>query len=111
MLRTVVASDPFMADHSCMTGDSDNSELQALRHAIGRVIQFRGQPCRIMEILDDGPSVVIECLDASKAIQANQFGDATRRVSQTMSIPIYDRGDTLSADYLDLKQALEERPV
>lgn len=100
-----------MTDYSSMNGDSGNSELQALRHAIGRVVQFRGQPCRIMEILDDGPSVVIECLDANKAIQANQFGDANRRVAQTLSIRIFDQDKTLNPDYLDLKQALEQRPV
>lgn len=86
-------------------------DLQTLRDAIGRVIRFRGQPCRIIEILDDGPTVVIECLDANKAIQANQFGDATRRVAQLLSVPVFGQQEDLNPDFLDLKQALQDRSV
>lgn len=94
-----------------MNAKDNQPDLQTLRDAIGRVIHFRGQPCRIIEILDDGPTVVIECLDADKAIQANQFGDASRRVAQLLSVPVFGKQKDLNPDYVDLKQALEERSV
>lgn len=90
--------------------DSDDSDdLQRLRAAIGQVVQVQDRACRIMEVLEDEASVVVECLGMDKTIQANQFGDATRRVAQTRTIPLYDREHNPHPDIQLLFEALQEK--
>jgi hypothetical protein len=76
--------------------------LELLRTCIGRELEFDGQHCRIIELLEDGPALVLAC-DTSKAvIQANQYGDATRRVDQTRTVPVFSADGSYHADYLKL---------
>ncbi|RRQ20602.1 hypothetical protein D6C00_00460 [Thiohalobacter thiocyanaticus] len=101
-----------MTEYPGMNSESDQEpidDLQRLRAAIGQVVQVQDRACRIMEVLEDGPSVVIECLGMDKTIQANQFGDATRRVAQTRTIPLYDREQRPNPDIELLFEALQEK--
>lgn len=76
--------------------------LDALRSYIGREVSFDGQQCQIIEVLEDGPALVLSCTRNS-VIQPNQHGDATRRVPETRTIPILNRERTeLHPDYLRL---------
>lgn len=92
-----------------MGEDDDTELLLSLRSAIGQVVQVQDRACRIMEVLEDEASVVVECLGMDKTIQANQFGDATRRVAQTRTIPLYDREHNPHPDIQLLFQALQEK--
>ena len=62
--------------------------LEQLRGMIGLKVQHQGLRCQVIEVLEDGPSLVIQNCEAVSTIQANQFGDANRRVPQTHTIPV-----------------------
>ena len=62
--------------------------LEQLRGMIGLKVRHQGLHCQIIEVLEDGPSLVLQNCEAVSTIQPNQFGDANRRVPQTHTIPV-----------------------
>ena len=69
----------------------DASRLQSL---IGARLYYRHTPCEIIEILAEGPALVVQDCSADKTIQADQYGEARRRVAQTYTVPLLNvRGD------------------
>ena len=76
--------------------------LKQLRNMIGIHVYHQGVACHIVEVLEDGPSIVLKCLDEDH-IQANQYGDPSRRVAQTFIIPVLSiDGGTIHPAYLAL---------
>lgn len=61
--------------------------LEHLQQYIGCEITYKGKRCQLVEILDDGPSLVLMCLQPGTAIQSNQHGGANRRVNETHTVP------------------------
>lgn len=61
---------------------------QRLRGLIGTRLRHQGQSCRIIEVVEPGPMLIVQCENTNGVIQANQYGDATRRVPKTISIPV-----------------------
>lgn len=61
---------------------------QKLRGLIGTRLQHQGQACRIIEVVEPGPILILQCENTDGVIQANQYGDATRRVPRTISVPV-----------------------
>lgn len=68
---------------------------QQMRGMIGLRVMYLESYCQVVEILDDGPHLVLEVLDHGLSIQADQHGEAHRKVPKTHTIPI------LSADKLE----------
>lgn len=68
--------------------------LSRLRSLIGRSLEIRGQQCRVMDVLEDGPMLVLEVIGAT-SIQADQWGDAHRRTPESFALSVYeeDGGD------------------
>ena len=62
--------------------------LEQLRGMIGLKVRHHGLSCQVIEVLEDGPPLVLQDCKATSTIQANQFGDANRRVPQTQTIPV-----------------------
>jgi len=60
--------------------------LEQLRSLIGLRMIHQGQRCQVIEVLEDGPSLVLQGLDESPTIQPNQHGEATRRSPVTYTI-------------------------
>jgi hypothetical protein len=76
--------------------------LSQLRGMIGVTVWHQGQQCRVIEVLEDGPSLVIQAAKES-TIQTNQHGDPTRRVPLTYTIPVLAAdGTELHASFLKL---------
>lgn len=73
--------------------------LTQLRGLIGLRVRFQECDCRVIEVLEDGPSIVLQA-DFDCVIQHNQHGDAHRQVPRTITIPV------LSADSRELSNAL-----
>ncbi|MEN8761868.1 MAG: hypothetical protein ABF290_05490 [Thiogranum sp.] len=71
--------------------------LQQLRLLVGKSVQYRGHACRIIEVLDAENSLVVRCEGRQRVIQSNQFGEATRRVQQCHTLPLFDENDTLNS--------------
>lgn len=63
--------------------------LEQLRGMIGINIFYNNRPCQVIEVLEDGPSLVLQYFENS--IQKNQHGDAHRRVPETICIPILSK--------------------
>lgn len=73
--------------------------LDQLRGLIGLRVRYQSCDCRIIEVLEDGPSIVLQA-ESDCVIQHNQHGDAHRQVPRTMEIPV------LSPDNEELSHAL-----
>lgn len=60
-----------------------------LRALIGQCVTYREAVCEIVEVLEDGPALVLRRTGGATVIQPNQYGDASRRVPQTYTIPVF----------------------
>ncbi len=74
----------------------DTKLLQQLRVLVGKPVAYRGYACRIIEVLDSENALVVRCESRPHVIQGNQFGEATRRVQQTHTLPLFDENETLN---------------
>ena len=63
--------------------------LKQLRGMIGINLFYHNKPCQVIEVLEDGPSLVLQYLENN--IQQNQHGNAHRRVPETICIPIVSK--------------------
>lgn len=68
--------------------------LDQLRGMIGLTVRHQGHTCYVIEVLEDGPSLVLEDRGPVKALQEDQFGDPQRRVPRTFTIPVLDKART-----------------
>lgn len=64
--------------------------VQQLRKLIGVEVLHQGLCCRIIEILEHEPAVVLQSTGPREGIQENQFGDPHRRVAEVYTIPLFD---------------------
>ena len=92
-----------------MENTEPNIAVSELRGLIGSYVRHDGARCEVVEVLEDGPAIVLhECLD-HPAIQADQHGEAHRRVPSMITVPILSPdGSQLSAAFLQL-DLLDER--
>ncbi|MBL1261144.1 MAG: hypothetical protein COB33_011490 [Thiotrichaceae bacterium] len=80
------------------------SEIESLRNAIGQRVRFHNVMFEIIEILEDGPSFVLQNCEEHTSIQPDQHGEAHRRVPQTMTLPILMTSDgTLDSDGMGIE--------
>lgn len=63
-----------------------NINLKQLRGMIGIQLVFNNRPCQVIEVLEDGPSIVLQYFE--KNIQQDQHGNAHRRTPETVCIPV-----------------------
>lgn len=78
--------------------------LAQLRGLIGQRVMHRGIACSVIEVLEDGPALVLRDLEGNTAIQDNQYGDPRRRVGRTYTVPVLDEaGSALHAEFLQLE--------
>lgn len=68
------------------------SLLSALRSQLGTEVIHQGVHCRLLEVLDDGPLLILEDCEAHTAIQENQYGGLWRRVPQVYTVPVFTAG-------------------
>lgn len=64
------------------------SDIAVLRDSIGQRVRFHNVVFEIIEILEDGPSFVLQDCESHTSIQPDQHGEAHRRVPQTMTLPV-----------------------
>jgi len=75
------------------------SELRAM---IGLRVLYRGIPAEIIEVIEDGPSLVLKS-HGGASIQADIYGNPTRRSPQTVTVRVLTaNGTALHKDFLDL---------
>lgn len=61
--------------------------IEQLREMIGVQVWHDGMRCEILEVLEDGPSLILVSVD-SDTLQSDQFGNPSRRVPQTHTVPV-----------------------
>ena len=77
--------------------------VASLRSLIGLEVYYNGRPCQIIEILEDGPHVILQHKDLHPSIQPDQHGEAHRMVPTTVTLPVMDGdGHALSSDFHNL---------
>ncbi len=69
------------------------SEIENLRDTIGQRVRFHSVVFEIIEVLEDGPSLVLQDCEKHTSIQPDQHGEAHRRVPETMTLPILMTAD------------------
>lgn len=67
-----------------------NALIREMQRLIGRHIQYQGCHCEIIEVLAEGPAVVLY-RHKPGVIQANLFGEAVRKAPNTFTLPLYSR--------------------
>lgn len=67
-------------------------KLCELRKTIGSHVDYKGADCEIIEILEDGPYLVLRDVAHDAIIQPNQFGEAHRRTPETFTVPVFTKG-------------------
>ena len=86
-----------------MTDTNFLEDVTLLRSLIGVQVQYRGTLCQVIEILEDDPALILQELAQHPAIQADQHGEAHRRVQPTITVPVLDKeGKNYSADFAAL---------
>lgn len=82
--------------------DCTNLSLSQLRSLIGQPVSHHGTACHVIEVLADGPALVLQ--DARRTdIQDNQFGEPNRRVPRIYVIPLLDdEGSNVHPDFARL---------
>ncbi len=64
--------------------------LGELQKLIGRQLRYEGCHCEVIEVLAEGPAIVLYKHSPSE-IQANWFGEAQRRAPGTYTLPLVSR--------------------
>ena len=85
--------------------------IAQMRTFIGRRARYQGRLYEIIEVLEDVPSLVLRECGTHTTIQADQHGEAHRRVPPTLTLPIPAAEDG-SADLEGVGlELLEETPA
>jgi hypothetical protein len=86
---------------------TDDGFLDRLRGLIGRDCEYLGGHCRLVEVLPDEGTVVLERRAGTPPIQTDQYGQASHRANEVVQIPIFgaDR-DHFSDELMDLFASL-----
>jgi hypothetical protein len=81
--------------------------LIELRKFVGTKVVHQGVCCHLLEVLADGPWLVLEDCEANTSIQENQYGGLWRRVPRTYTIPVVTAdGTELHPQFLALNLAI-----
>lgn len=62
--------------------------IDKLRQYLGKNVSYQGTIYEVMEILEETPALVLQDCEHHTTIQADQHGEAHRRVPQTRTITI-----------------------
>lgn len=80
--------------------------LEQLRGMIGLQVCHQGGRYQIIEVLEDGPSLVLESRQHDTAQQADQYGEPGRWVARTHTVPVLSaERDALHPSFLALDLA------
>ncbi len=76
----------------------DDALKHKLRALVGCRVEYRGKACQVIEVLDSEQALVVQCIavNATPAIQGNQFGEATRRVKACHTVQLFDDAHSLN---------------
>jgi len=77
--------------------------VEQLRGMIGSPVCYQGITCWVIEVLEDGPILVLADGEFNTDIQDDQYGNPHRQVSRTYTVQVLtDNGDDLHPEFLEL---------
>lgn len=77
--------------------------LGQLRGMIGLRVRYQDAEWQVIEVLEDGPALVLEDTEDSRVPQADQYGEAFRWVPHRITVTVLDRDHReLHPDFLAL---------
>ena len=83
--------------------DCINLSLSQLCSLIGQPVSHRGTACHVIEVLADGPTLVLQDAGRNTDLQDNRFGEPGRVVPRIYTIPLLDdSGNALHPDFARL---------
>lgn len=69
-------------------------DIKPWQSLIGQVLQYQGNSCRVIEILETADNVSLVLQNGNdREIQSNRHGDAHRRVPQIHTLPWRIKGE------------------
>ncbi len=78
--------------------------VEQLRGMIGLRVRYRGCDYQVIEVLEDGPSLVLGELHGGAEVQNNLHGQAHRLAPHTESVPVLNTDrDGLHQEFLALE--------
>ena len=79
-------------------------DTEQMRSMIGLRVKHHEVYCQVVEIIEDGPAIVLEDLEKHTSIQADQHGEAHRKVPKTYTITILSKDQyEFSPEFLALE--------
>lgn len=79
-------------------------DTEQMRSMIGLRVKYHEVYCQVIEIIEDGPSIVLEDLEMHISIQADQHGEAHRKVPKNYTITILSKDQyEFSPEFLALE--------
>lgn len=90
MCGCACAGNRVLSYNTVWTGLSMNNDVfEDLKSLLGRTLTYQGEKCTIIEVLQSENTLVLQCDKRQPTIQANQFGDASRRAPNYHSLPFF----------------------
>jgi hypothetical protein len=90
-----------MKDRISLADGAHNIHLRGL---IGRLARYQGEVYEILEILEDDPPSLVLQNCAHTTIQADQHGDAHRRVPEIVTLPLaFHKADVLDLPAMEIE--------
>ena len=87
---------------------NDPGLVQRLRNLVGRDCEYLGRHCRLVEILADEGTLVLETREAMPPIQEDQYGQAAFRATEMVQIPILSSdGEQYSDEMMHLLECIK----
>lgn len=66
-------------------------DVDNLHNLIGQEVRYDGRPCKVIEVIEEIPALILQHHDPSATIQPDQHGEAHRKVPSTITLPVLDR--------------------
>lgn len=82
-----------MAEHAADAADI----LDQLRALTGQRVRFQGMDCRLVDVVDEPPIVVLQRLEGD--IEADSYGHPVGVGPGFIDIPVFDDSGSLSAEF------------
>ena len=81
-----------------------NISIEQLRGLISLQVIHKGENCRVVEVIEESLSIVIEHVEREPEIQPDQHGHPHRRVPQVSIIPVLSKAcDEFDQQFLALE--------
>lgn len=73
--------------------------LDQLRALSGQRVRFQSVDCRLVDVIDEPPMVVLQRLEGQGEIEADSYGHPVGMGPGFIDVPVFDESGSLSAEF------------